>query len=77
MQNTTPRLPGNVPGRWYVDEGCTGCNLCADLHPEIFAMHDANGLAYVKRQPQGPEEESGARDAAGQCPVEAIHEEEA
>jgi ferredoxin len=76
MAGKTSRLPGNVPGRWYVDDGCIGCNLCVDLYPDIFAMNDADNLAFVKMQPRNPKEEEEARDAATQCPVESIHEEE-
>lgn len=74
MADPARKTPGNVPGRWFVDDTCTSCNLCVDLQPEIFAMDDDSGFAYVRKQPEGADEEAKARDAAGQCPVEAIGE---
>jgi len=49
-------------------ETCIGCGLCANMHPEIFAM-DADGRAEVIN-PNGNREE--AEDAAAACPVGAI-----
>ncbi|RKX75248.1 MAG: ferredoxin [Spirochaetes bacterium] len=58
-----------------IDEDlCTGCELCSDDVPEIFEMGDE--VAQVK-QPDVPEEhEDAVRQAAEDCPSEAIIVEE-
>lgn len=50
---------------------CIGCGLCADVCPEVFFM-DADGKAAVKDNWSIAETEALCRDAATQCPVDAI-----
>jgi len=50
---------------------CTGCSLCEEICPEVFEMN-ADGLAESKVDEVPPEAEETAREAADQCPVEAI-----
>ena len=50
---------------------CTGCSLCEEVCPEVFEMN-ADGVAESKVDPVPAEAEETARDAADQCPVEAI-----
>jgi len=52
------------------DSLCTGCGLCADTCPEVFEMGDT--IALVKLDPIPADLEDQARDAADNCPVEAI-----
>ncbi|MFA5645258.1 MAG: ferredoxin [Candidatus Ratteibacteria bacterium] len=52
------------------DSLCTGCGLCADTCPEVFEMGDT--IALVKLDPIPADLEDQARDAAENCPVEAI-----
>jgi ferredoxin len=49
---------------------CTGCELCTDTCPEVFEME--GDVAKVKGDavPAGAEE--SAKQAAEECPVEAI-----
>jgi ferredoxin len=56
-------------------ETCTGCELCVNTCPEVFEMDD-DGLAKEKQSevPAGAEE--SCREAASDCPVEAISIEE-
>ena len=55
----------------YVDqETCTGCGLCPDICPEVFRLEGDKAHVYVDTVPQEVEER--CRDAALQCPVEAI-----
>jgi ferredoxin len=49
---------------------CIGCGLCVDVCPQVFEMNDDK--AVTKVNPVPPEAEAPCRDAAGQCPVEAI-----
>ena len=53
---------------------CLGCGLCADLCPEVFQMEEDKAVAKVDHVPAGTED--ACRDAAQQCPVEAIKIEE-
>ena len=50
---------------------CAGCAVCADVSPEVYEMDDED-LAVVKLDPVPDEHEENARDAADQCPSEAI-----
>ncbi len=59
----------------YIDqEVCTGCGLCADTCPEIFELGDETAEVMVEEVPS--EQEDCVRQAAEDCPVEAIHVEE-
>ncbi len=62
--------------RAIVDQDtCTACGLCIDLCPEVFQeQEDGNAVAIEGDVPA--EHEEAARDAADQCPVEAISIEE-
>lgn len=50
---------------------CTGCGLCIDTCPQVYEMGD-EGVAIVIADPVPPDVADAARDAADQCPVEAI-----
>lgn len=49
---------------------CTGCGLCCDTCPGVFEMGD--DVAEVKVDEVAPEDEATCREAASNCPVEAI-----
>ncbi|MFA7158784.1 MAG: ferredoxin [Kiritimatiellia bacterium] len=53
---------------------CTGCGLCADTCPEVFQMDDAVAKVICETVPK--QAEGTCRDAADNCPVEAIALEE-
>jgi len=53
---------------------CTGCELCIDTCPEVFEIVDDLAKAKVKVVPEDLED--SAREAAEDCPVEAIEVEE-
>ena len=50
---------------------CTGCTLCVDIAPDVFAMGD-DGLAHPKADEVPATAEATAEEAAGSCPVSAI-----
>ncbi len=49
---------------------CVGCGLCPELCPEVFRMDGDKAVAKVDEVPA--EAEDACRDAAEQCPAEAI-----
>ncbi len=54
-----------------IDENiCTGCGLCCDNCPEVFEMGDTT--ANVIADPVPSEYEEKVREAAENCPVDAI-----
>ena len=54
---------------------CLGCGICVDVCPEVFETGD-DGNAKVKVDEVPPEAENSCRDAADQCPEQAIKIEE-
>lgn len=55
----------------YVDiEVCIGCTLCTQTCPEVFKMEGPKAVAYNNPVPVGFEDT--CKDAADQCPVNAI-----
>jgi ferredoxin len=49
---------------------CSGCELCTQTCPEAFEMQ--GDVAVVKLDPIPEELEDDVREAADDCPVEAI-----
>ncbi len=49
---------------------CTGCELCTQICPEVFEMEDDLAVTKVDEVPADIEE--ACRQAAEECPVEAI-----
>jgi len=72
MANFSDKVSENVEGRYYVDSECIDCGLCYDTAPENFTHSEEGGYAYVKKQPEGEEEEAKCREALDSCPVDAI-----
>lgn len=72
MAHLTDRLPQNVPGIYFVDSTCTGCDLCRSLAPEFFSRDDETGFSFVHRQPVSTAEIERAEDALQSCPYESI-----
>jgi ferredoxin len=50
---------------------CIGCGVCEEICPEVFEMSD-DDKSVVKVDEVPAEIEDACRDAADQCPVEAI-----
>ena len=52
-------------------ELCTGCGPCVDICPEAFELN-VDGIAVVKVNEVPPDLEQACREAAENCPTEAI-----
>jgi ferredoxin len=52
-------------------ETCIGCSLCADTCPEVFRMED-DEKAYAFAVPVSAYQEKCSKQAADDCPVNAI-----
>jgi len=52
------------------EETCSACGLCADTCPEVFEMGEEIAQVIVDEVPA--EHEESVRQAAEDCPVEAI-----
>src|SRR5215211_5968398 len=72
MADPNDKVPGQAPGRYYVDSQCIDCDLCRETAPANFMRNDEAGFSYVYKQPETPEEETLSKDALDNCPVEAI-----
>ena len=59
--------------KYFVNDSCIGCGLCAGTCPEVFSMND--GGVAVAIETEVPEEVIGsAAEAMEGCPVGAIEE---
>lgn len=72
VANRNEKLPGNIPGFYYVDSSCIDCDLCRGNAPSFFRRDDEAGFSVVYRQPLTPEEFERAEDARLGCPTESI-----
>ena len=52
------------------EETCTGCGVCAETCPEVSEQGD--DMAQVIANPVPEDAEESCRQAADDCPVEAI-----
>ena len=53
-----------------INDSCTACGLCVETCPEVFEM--GNDMAEVTVDQVPAELEDEVRQAADECPVEAI-----
>jgi ferredoxin len=55
---------------------CAGFGICLGIAPEVFELHE-DGYAIVLVSEVKPEDEEAMRQAASQCPSQAISVSEA
>jgi len=53
-----------------INDECTLCGICEDVCPEVFEMGDEK--AEVKVDPIPEEHQEACREAAEECPSDAI-----
>ncbi len=51
---------------------CTACGLCAETCPDVFALSDDDDAARIIADVVPAEAEEACREAAEECPVDAI-----
>ena len=59
--------------RYYVNEKCISCGLCASICPEVFSMNK-EGVAVATQSVVSKNELESADEAKDSCPVDAIQE---
>lgn len=72
LSDRTSKIAENVPGKYYVDIRCIGCNVCAEIAPDNFRSDLEEGYEYVCKQPSTIVEEALCLEAMEICPVNAI-----
>ncbi|MBK1884737.1 ferredoxin [Luteolibacter pohnpeiensis] len=70
--NFAHRYPLNVPGKFYVDDQCTDCDLCRECAPNNIRRDDRYGQSYVYKQPESDEEVAAIMEGVEGCPTEAV-----
>lgn len=59
--------------KFFVNEECIGCGMCAGICPEVFEMTD-EGTAKAMDEEVAESLEASAKEAMDGCPVDAIEE---
>ena len=78
MSQPGKKNTNNVEGAWYCTHpedpsgnGCSACAVCYSNASDYFAA-DADGYAYVKKQPVGADEIALCQEQLEACPVGSI-----
>ena len=72
MADFAYRYPQNVPGKYYVDDQCTDCDLCYTTAPQNIRRDPEHAHAYVYRQPTTAEEIALCEIGVDGCPTNAV-----
>ncbi len=74
MAEKIEKWPENVAGKYYIDTGCDGCELCNEEAPNNIKLAEDGEYSYVYKQPENEEEEAAMAEAMESCPTESIHD---
>ena len=55
-----------------LEDECTGCEECVEACEDVFAMNDSGDIAVVKVDVVPADLEDDVKEAAEECPAEAI-----
>ncbi|MDL5051066.1 ferredoxin [Oscillatoria amoena NRMC-F 0135] len=67
------RYPLNAPGKYYIDDQCTDCDLCRESAPNNIRRDDRTGISYVFKQPENEDEIKAIEEGGVSCcPTEAV-----
>ena len=72
MADVSEKKSENVAGKYYVDNSCSGCQVCVSSAPDNFRMSEDEEYAYVFKQPDNDDEMEACAEAMDGCPEEAI-----
>ncbi len=72
MADPDDKLPDQAAGKYYVDSSCIDCDVCRTTAPNNFEANEDEGYSFVKKQPDGDEEEAQCEESMESCPVESI-----
>jgi ferredoxin len=72
MADPNDKVPGQAPGRYYVDADCIDCDVCRETAPNNFMANEDEGFSFLFKQPENDDEEDQCQEALRSCPVEAI-----
>lgn len=59
--------------KYQVNENCIGCELCADICPEVFSMGE-DGFSHASEEDVPDSCKDSAKEAMDSCPSDAIEE---
>ena len=72
MADKRSKVIENTTGKFYVDQECIGCHLCAEIAPDNFKITDDGDHDYVFQQPKDEKQLVLCQEAIDLCPVESI-----
>lgn len=72
MATLEDRVPDNVPGKYYVDDTCSFCNVCLEEAPDNMKENEDGDHCIVFKQPENDEEVAAMEAAIEGCPTESI-----
>ena len=70
MAQVRKRLPGNVPGNFFVDASCIDCDQCRQIAPSVYREEAEQSIVY--HQPEDAAETRRAEMALLTCPTASI-----
>ena len=66
------RYPLNIPGKYYINNQCTDCDLCREYAPKNIRRDDRSGYSYVFKQPINQDEVDAVEKGVAGCPTEGV-----